>query len=146
MADENENEERSFKVIDRRREGRDEGGETPPQAPPEPETKAAAEPEPPPQSPDPEPQTHVAGDEEVFLQFLLSLATSASIHLGLTPHPESQQAEINLALAKQTIDILAMLERKTGGNLTDREAQIMQQVLSDLRMHFVEASKKEKPS
>ena len=76
-----------------------------------------------------------------FISFALSLASSVQVHLGLIANPETKKSEKNLDLAKQTIDILAMLEEKTKGNLQEEEGQILTKVLFDLRMQFVEAKK-----
>ena len=75
-----------------------------------------------------------------FTTFVLSLASSAFVHLGDAPHPESQQVESNLPLAKQTIDILGMLQEKTQGNLTPEEEGFLRSLLSDLRLRFVARS------
>lgn len=78
-----------------------------------------------------------------FATFVLSLSHSALMHLGEAPHPETNQIETNLPLAKQNIDILGLLEEKTKGNLTGDEERLLAQVLFDLRMRFVERSKSE---
>lgn len=76
-----------------------------------------------------------------FYTFVLSLGSSAFVHLGDTPHPETgEPATPNLALAKQTIDILAMLAEKTKGNLTPEEERFMENLLTDLRFRFVQRS------
>jgi Domain of unknown function (DUF1844) len=75
-----------------------------------------------------------------FYTFVLSLGSSAFVHLGDAPHPETQKAEPNLLLAKQTIDILGMLQEKTRGNLTPQEETFLQTLLSDLRLRFVARS------
>jgi hypothetical protein len=77
-----------------------------------------------------------------FATFVLSLATSALYHLGEMPRPEGAAAEKNLPMAKQTIDIVAMLRDKTTGNLTDDEAQLVDSLLYDLRMKYVAATAK----
>ena len=78
-----------------------------------------------------------------FYTFILSLGSSVLIHLGDAPHPETgKPAEKNLALAQQSIEILAMLEQKTRGNLSDEEAKLLDQLLLDLKLRYVEASKK----
>ena len=74
-----------------------------------------------------------------FTTFCLSLATSAMIHLGLAPEPEGGERERSLPLARQTIDILELLEAKTKGNLTRAEEQLLETVLYDLRLRYVEA-------
>ena len=71
----------------------------------------------------------------------LSLATSAQVHLGAIPHPTTGKPEPDLALAKQTIDILGIIEEKTKGNLTEAEGRLLEHVLFDLRMMYVELSK-----
>jgi len=73
-----------------------------------------------------------------FTTFCLSLASSAMIHLGQAPSPETDKPEKNLPLAKQTIDILVLLEAKTRGNLTPEENRLLTAVLYDLRMRFVQ--------
>ena len=76
-----------------------------------------------------------------FTTFVLSLGSSALVHLGDMSHPEAGQVAENLALARQTIDILAMLEEKTRGNLTDEEARFLRDLLADLRLRFVQRSR-----
>jgi hypothetical protein len=79
-----------------------------------------------------------------FGAFVLSLGTSAAVHLGIAPVPGGQEKpKPNLALAKQTIDILSMVEEKTQGNLNEDERRLLESVLHDLRMRFVEARKQE---
>jgi hypothetical protein len=76
-----------------------------------------------------------------FATFILSLSHSALMHLGEAPHPETGGITKNLPLARQTIDLIAMLEEKTKGNLTGDEERIVGQILYDLRMRYVELSK-----
>ena len=74
-----------------------------------------------------------------FVAFVLSLAHTAAVHFGDVPDPVSgATAPANLAAAQQMIDILALLEEKTRGNLTAEERQLLEQVLFELRMRFVE--------
>ena len=76
-----------------------------------------------------------------FTAFVLSLASTAAIHFGDLPDPVSgERAEINLDGAAQMIEILALLEQKTRGNLTNEEREVLGQVLYELRMRFVEAT------
>ncbi|MBI2339794.1 MAG: DUF1844 domain-containing protein [Deltaproteobacteria bacterium] len=77
-----------------------------------------------------------------FSTFVLSLASSIQINLGLIPHPATNKPEIDLVSAKQTIDILGMMEEKTKGNLSKEEEAILKQVLFELRMLYLEVSKK----
>ena len=76
-----------------------------------------------------------------FASFVLSLAASAQVHLGLISMPGGEQPEKNIPLAKQTIDVLGVLEEKTKGNLTAEEGKILTEVLHALRLQFVEAKK-----
>jgi hypothetical protein len=76
-----------------------------------------------------------------FTAFVLSLASTAAIHFGDLPDPtSSRQAEPNLGGAAQMIEILALLDQKTRGNLTAEERKVLEQVLYELRLRFVEAS------
>ena len=75
-----------------------------------------------------------------FTQLCLSLASSALIHLGEANDPETGAPSIDLGMAKQSIDVLAMLEEKTRGNLTDAEQKLLSTVLYDLRMRFIQKS------
>jgi len=74
-----------------------------------------------------------------FTAFVISLASTAAIHLGDLPDPVSgTPAEPNLEGAAQMIEILALLAEKTSGNLTAEERQVLEQVLYELRLRFVE--------
>ena len=77
-----------------------------------------------------------------FSTFVLSLSHSALMHLGEAPHPEDGKVEKSLALARQTIDLIGLLEEKTKGNLTGDEERLLHQILYDLRMRYVELEKK----
>jgi hypothetical protein len=78
-----------------------------------------------------------------FGAFVLSIATSAFYHLGIVAHPETGQkiSPPELALARNTIDTLELLEVKTRGNLDAQERELLESLLYELRMHFVEAGK-----
>jgi hypothetical protein len=77
-----------------------------------------------------------------FATFILSLSHNALMYLGEAPNPETGGGvEKNLPLARQAIDLIAMLEDKTKGNLTGDEERLIGQILFDLRMRFVEQSK-----
>lgn len=95
-------------------------------------------------------QTGAAADEadeaaplpEVnFPTFVISLNASALVHLGAIEDPATGKKEKNLPMAKQTIDILSMLEEKTRGNLSGDEENILKNVLYDLRILFVKEKK-----
>jgi hypothetical protein len=78
-----------------------------------------------------------------FSTFVLSLGTSALYHLGVVAHPETGQKlePPELVLARNTIDTLEMLEVKTRGNLEAAERELVESLLYELRMRFVEAGK-----
>ena len=78
-------------------------------------------------------------EEMDFGAFVMSMAHSALVHLGELEHPDAGQRATNLALAKQTIDILGMLRDKTRGNLTEEEARLLEHLVYDLRMKYVAA-------
>jgi len=79
--------------------------------------------------------------EMTFASFIISLNTSALIHLGLLPEPVSGALEQNLELAKQTIDLLGILQEKTRGNLDREEQDLFDNLLFELRIKYVDLSK-----
>ena len=76
-----------------------------------------------------------------FATFVVSLASSAMLHLGEVPNPASGQVEKNLPLARNTIDLLDVLQDKTKGNLDGEERQLLDTVLADLRLKYVAATR-----
>lgn len=72
-----------------------------------------------------------------FSTFVFSLSSSALLHLGEMPDPSTNQLSTNLPLAKQTIDILGILQEKTKGNLEDEEKELLKNLLYELRMRYV---------
>ena len=77
-----------------------------------------------------------------FAAFVLSLAHTAAVHFGDIPDPVTgNAAQPNLAAAQQMIDILSLLEQKTRGNLTAEERQLLDQILYELRLRYLEAVK-----
>ncbi|MBI5489580.1 MAG: DUF1844 domain-containing protein [Deltaproteobacteria bacterium] len=123
------------KVVDRRTAAQDAGVATP--------------------APEPAPEASVADDEAAFaaardrtcdepvppidfVTFVLSLSTNTMVSLGILPAPGSQEKKLDLPLARQTIDLLAILQEKTKGNLTGEEERILDTVLYDLRMSYVQ--------
>lgn len=132
-----------FKVTDRRLF--DERGEL---------RDEAVRPEPPaPESPSPQPPTAQSesarrpetpsefqpgpGEGVDFASFLMSLATSAMVALGEVPDPETGQRYRHLGAARETIEVLGMLQEKTQGNLSADEDRMLQEILYDLRMKYV---------
>jgi hypothetical protein len=81
-----------------------------------------------------------------FSAFVFSLARNALIHLGLEPHPETGRQQPHLEAARETIDVLGMLEAKTRGNLTPEESELISKMLYTLRMSFVEVSRAVRPA
>ncbi|MEW6137208.1 MAG: DUF1844 domain-containing protein [Thermodesulfobacteriota bacterium] len=76
-----------------------------------------------------------------FSTFVLSLANTALLQLGLIRLPNSQEGSKDIAGARQTIDILGILEEKTRGNLNEQEKKLLSETLFQLRMAFVEATR-----
>lgn len=77
-----------------------------------------------------------------FTTFVLSVSSAAFMGLGLAPEPGSNKKELNLDLARHNIDLLEMIKEKTKGNLTVDEQRLVDQLLYETRMKFVEVSKK----
>lgn len=75
--------------------------------------------------------------EVTFATFVMSLASSALVQLGEVPNPETGATEKNLPLARNTIDILVMLEDKCAHGLSPEEARLLRDVLYELRIKFV---------
>lgn len=80
-----------------------------------------------------------AGKTIDFTTVLLGFASSALIHMGVQPHPESGSVSRDAALAREVLDLLALLREKTRGNLTVEEERFFDSLLTDLRLKFVEA-------
>lgn len=155
---EDNQEEVSFKVTDRRKFNADgsvkDGVVIEPDAP-KPVTEARQEPiAPPEEAPQAAMEAPVeefddageydeAGDipgaEEPasFVNFLSTLATNAAAALGAVPHPATGQRTLDLDSGKFWIDVLAMLSEKTKGNLHEKEARLLEGLLADLRMQYV---------
>ena len=135
MADE-EIEGKGFVIRDRRRfteegerketvEADEKAGQPEPEALEEEKTEPEAAPEESEEAPLPEIN---------FSTFIFSLNTSALLHLGEIPDPATGKQEADLPMAKQTIDLIVMLEEKTRGNLTSDEENLLKHILYDLRM------------
>ncbi|OGP53207.1 MAG: hypothetical protein A2Y65_01110 [Deltaproteobacteria bacterium RBG_13_52_11] len=127
MAEEKE-EKKGFRVIDKRTAAQEaEQNEKPKK-----EEKAKEEKKAETKTPPPLP-------EVTFSTFVYSLSTSALVHLGEIPEPITEKMDKDLPLAKQTIDILGILQEKTKGNLTQDEENLLNSFLYDLRMRYVKA-------
>ena len=137
---EEEEEEREFKVVDKRRfspegEPLEREAEEVKNREPEPEAEKA---------PEGEATTGGEGEEPLppadFTTFMISMGASALMHLGDTPNPATNRVEQNLLLARHTIDTLEMLQEKTRGNLSEEESTVFENLLADLKMRYVKAS------
>jgi hypothetical protein len=136
--------EKGFVIKDRRRFT----AEGEPVASPEAEERTKAEPGPGPEAA--ARRERPAAREDVdeaprpdvtFATFIFSLGSSALLHLGEMPDFQTKQRTVRLPLAKQTIDILGMLEEKTRGNLDEDEQNLLRTLLYELRLKYVKASK-----
>jgi len=76
-----------------------------------------------------------------FATFIISLNASALVNMGLMNDPTTNSQSVNLPVAKQTIDTIAMLERKTDGNLTPEEKQFLTNILYDLKINYVKKTR-----
>ncbi len=77
-----------------------------------------------------------------FSTFVFGLASTTLIHLGAAPHPESGGSAVDLTLAQQSLSLLEMLREKTRGNLDAEEERLFANLLTELRLRFVDAAKK----
>jgi len=83
--------------------------------------------------------TDPASSSVTFVGFVISLAHTAAVHFGDVAAPgEDRPSPVNLPAAQQMIDILALLEEKTRGNLTAEERQVLDQILYELRLRYVQ--------
>jgi hypothetical protein len=78
-----------------------------------------------------------ADDPASFASFLMSIASNAASSLGMMEHPVTGKRDVDLELGKHWIDVIAMLQKKTLGNLLPQEQQILDGLLADLRMQYV---------
>jgi hypothetical protein len=110
------------------------------------EAQSQSEPEPPPRPPsvapddDPEmteEEVAAAQDPASFISFVMSIASNAASALGMMEHPVTHQREVDPDLGKHWIDILGMLQKKTQGNLSRPESNMIEGLLHDLRMQYV---------
>jgi len=143
MAEENQS---GFKVTDRRLFNPDgslrEDAQIEEPSTPEPQAplnSAFTEATPKPQSAAPEPDydPNSPPEQTMFTEFLMGIASSAFIYLGLVEHPATGRRQVDLMAAKESIDMLVMLREKTKGNLTHGEEKFFDDLLSDLKMQFI---------
>ncbi len=92
------------------------------------------------------PHEAMSGQIEInFSSFILGLSTQALMSLGEVPTAPGQAPQTDIAAAQQMIDVLAMLQRKTSGNLDTGEEQMLESVLYDLRMRYVKLKREGRP-
>ena len=87
-------------------------------------------------------ESNIPLPEVSFSTFVLSLSSSALVHLGDIPDPSSQRSDKDLPMAKQIIDTLGMLQEKTQGNLNTEEERLVKTLLYDLRLRYVQKCEK----
>ena len=124
--------ESSFTIKDKRRFAPE--GETREEARPGAEAKPQPEPEPPRSQAD----QGTPLPEVTFSALVFSLSSSALLNLGLAADPATGQVVVDLPLAKQTIDLLGLLQVKTRGNLDEHETKLLENILYDLRLAYVQ--------
>ncbi|HXH48247.1 MAG TPA: DUF1844 domain-containing protein [Terriglobia bacterium] len=132
-----------FKVVDRR-SFTSEGNRVPGQAEreerkQEPESRVPPRPQAPPPA---EPEPEVEEASERFAMLVSYLSTTAMFQLGLLPGPGGEYIPADLANASRTIDLLEVLQEKTRSNLTSQESKLLDDVLYELRMTFLEVQKR----
>jgi len=142
MAD-NKNEPSGFKVVDRRAftvEG------SPREQSPS-EVRKAEPPPPAERAPRPQvvepPEPDLSGEPSGFETLVSYLSTTTMFQLGLIPGPGGERIPPDMANAQRTIDLLEVLQEKTSGNLTPNESRLLDDVLYELRMTFVELQKRQ---
>ncbi|SRR5882724_3739004 len=87
-------------------------------------------------------KTTLSGElSQRFIEFVVMHAQNAALFLGQIPNPKSGEPEVNLDLARMFIDQLAMIQEKTRGNLTNEEAKVLSNALSNLQMAYVEIAR-----
>jgi hypothetical protein len=143
-SEQEEGEGKGFKVVDRRRFDFAGEARTGPDVAPKEERKpvqaAAAQPPKaavPPAAAVPEKEEELEG-ALTFPIFIQSLAQQAMMQLGMIPMPHSGQRELQLEAARDTIDVLSLMRTKTKGNLTAQEEQLLEGIIYELRMTYVQ--------
>jgi len=144
-----EKDEPTFKVVDRRSFAADgtpvaqtsetakqrevSAAPSPPRRQPEPQPRPA---------PEPTPEDFLEGADEGFTGLLSELYTGALVQMGLVAGPDGEALPPDLVGAHRTIDLVETLQKKTRGNLTSKESRLLEQILYELRLAFVEVNKR----
>lgn len=141
MADENQS---GFKVTDRRLFNPDGSMREDAQIPEPPpavehpaQSNVSAGSELPAQEDFPADEEDVMPEQTMFTDFVMNIASSAFIYLGLVEHPATGRRQVDMMAAKETIDLLMMLREKTNGNLSPGEERFFDELLADLKTQFV---------
>lgn len=141
MAEENQS---AFKVTDRRLfnpDGslRDDAqiAEPAPVVETAPQPQPAAVPEPHPTHEEFPADDDTLPEQTMFTEFIMNVASSAFIYMGLVEHPATGRRQVDMMAAKESIDVLMMLRDKTKGNLSKGEEKFFDELLSDLKTQFV---------
>jgi len=85
----------------------------------------------------PEEDPDALPEQTMFTEFLMGVASSAFIYLGMVEHPATGRRQVDLGAAKESIDMLTMLREKTKGNLTRGEEKFFADLLSDLHLQYI---------
>ncbi|HMD96202.1 MAG TPA: DUF1844 domain-containing protein [Terriglobia bacterium] len=146
-----EKDEPTFKVVDRRSfaadgtpvaqtsestKQREASAAPPPRRQPEPQPRP---------EPEPSPEDFLEGADEGFAGLLSELYTGALVQMGLVTGPNGEALPPDLVGAHRTIDLVETLQKKTRGNLTAKESRLLEQILYELRLSFVEINKRFAP-
>jgi len=143
MAEEEQESGRGFKVQDRRRFSPETGEPRSTEETEKPEVKTAPQPEPAPPPHQEKTERDTSAKVEIsFASFILGLSTQALMYMGEMPPAPGQPLRTDLVAAQQMIDVLAMLQQKTKGNLDAGEVAMLENALFDLRMRYVDLAKK----
>lgn len=89
----------------------------------------------------PEQSSNASEDTITFSSFVMSLATQALMQLGQMPPPKGLDIQVDREAARQTIDILSLIQLKTKGNLDASESRLMEEILHNLRMAYIQVAK-----
>ncbi|HLL70620.1 MAG TPA: DUF1844 domain-containing protein [Pyrinomonadaceae bacterium] len=92
------------------------------------------------------PEDAAAGDPTAFANLVMFIASPAAAAMGMTEHPGLAPGELDLPLAKHCIDLLGTIQQKTRGNLGKQEQQILEGLLSELRMQYISLTPTQRPT
>jgi len=142
MAEEEKESSRGFRVQDRRRFSPETGEPRSTEETEKTEAKTTPQQESPPSNQERAERTSSSKVEISFASFILGLSTQVLMYMGEMPPAPGQPPHTDLPAAQQMIEVLAMLQQKTKGNLDAGEAAMLENALFDLRMRYVDLAKK----